>query len=68
MAIVYTYPQTNNLQDNEIPKEIQNLLISRLEARKNQDWKLSDLIRGKIESMGWHIEDTSNGQKLSKKN
>ena len=65
---IFAILDSNNLQDNEIPKEIQNLLISRQEARKNQDWKLSDLIRGKIESMGWHIEDTSNGQKLSKKN
>ena len=65
---IFAILDSNNLQDNEIPKEIQNLLISRQEARKNQDWKLSDLIRSKIESMGWHIEDTSNGQKLSKKN
>ena len=58
----------NNLQDHKIPKEIQNLLISRREARENQDWKLSDSIRYKIESLGWHVEDTSSGQKPSKKN
>ena len=58
----------NNLQDHKIPKEIRTLLISRQEARENQDWKLSDSIRDKIESLGWHVEDTSSGQKPSKKN
>ena len=58
----------NNLQDYKIPKEIQTLLISRQKARENQDWKLSDSIRDKIESLGWHVEDTSIGQKPSKKN
>ena len=57
----------SDLQDHKIPKEIQNLLISRQEARENQDWKLSDSIRDKIESLGWHVEDTSSGQKPSKK-
>ena len=59
---------SNNLQDHKIPKEIQTLLISRQEARENHDWKLSDSIRDKIESLGWHVEDTSSGQKPSKKN
>ena len=65
---IFAILDSNNLQDNEIPKEIQNLLISRREARENQDWKLSDSIRYKIESLGWHVEDTSSGQKPSKKN
>ena len=58
----------NNLHDQSIPKELQKLLVSRQEARENQDWKLSDSIRDKIESLGWKVEDTSSGQKLSKKN
>ena len=57
----------DNLQDFEIPKIIQDLLFSRREARKNQDWKLSDSIRGKIESLGWKVEDTASGQVPSKK-
>jgi cysteinyl-tRNA synthetase len=58
----------NNLHDENIPKELQDLLFSRQEARKNQDWNLSDSIRDKIKSLGWHIEDTADGQKISKKN
>ncbi len=65
---IFAILDSNNLQDHKIPKEIQNLLISRQEARENQDWKLSDSIRDKIESLGWHVEDTSSGQKPSKKN
>ncbi len=57
----------NNLHDQNIPKELQDLLVSRQEARKNLDWKLSDSIRDKIESLGWQVEDTSSGQNLSKK-
>ena len=57
----------NNLHDQNISKELQDLLISRQEARENQDWNLSDSIRDKIESKGWQVEDTSSGQNLSKK-
>ena len=66
--LVFAILDSNNLQDHKIPKEIQTLLISRQEARENHDWKLSDSIRDKIESLGWHVEDTSSGQKPSKKN
>jgi len=55
------------LLHQNIPKELQDLLVSRQEARKNLDWKLSDSIRDKIESLGWQVEDTSSGQNLSKK-
>ena len=57
----------NNLHDQNISKELQDLLISRQEARENQDWNMSDSIRDKIESLGWQVEDTSSGQNLSKK-
>ena len=58
----------DNLHDQNIPKELQDLLVSRQVARENLDWKLSDSIRDKIESLGWHVEDTSSGQNLSKRN
>ena len=57
----------DNLHDQNIPKELQDLLVSRQVARENLDWKLSDSIRDKIESLGWQVEDTSSGQNLSKK-
>ena len=56
-----------NLHNHKIPKEVQDLLVSRQESREKQDWKLSDSIRDKIESLGWYVEDTASGQKLLKK-
>ena len=49
-----------------VSKEIQNLVEQREAARKNKDWKKSDEIRNKIKSLGYLIEDTDNGSKISK--
>lgn len=48
------------------PDELVKLLDERIEARKQKNWSLSDEIRDKIHSQGWHIEDTPNGAKLKK--
>ena len=55
------------LNNKKYPKEVQDLLLSRQESRNNRDWKMSDLLRDKLESLGWYVEDTSSGQKLLKK-
>ena len=57
----------DNLESKETPVEVQDLVNSRQEARKNLDWKMSDILRDKIESLGWHVEDTADGQKLIQK-
>ena len=57
----------DNLKENEIPKEVQDLLVSRQEARDNKDWKLSDNLRDKLSEMGWIVEDSVDGQNLLKK-
>ncbi|MFL2510836.1 MAG: cysteine--tRNA ligase [Candidatus Neomarinimicrobiota bacterium] len=49
------------------PKDVQDLLFSRQEARNNKDWKMSDILRDKLKSMGWYVEDTATGQKLLEK-
>jgi cysteinyl-tRNA synthetase len=49
------------------PKDVQDLLISRQEARNNKDWKMSDILRDKLKLMGWYVEDTASGQKLLEK-
>ena len=49
------------------PKNVQDLLFSRQEARNNKDWKMSDKLRDKLKSMGWYVEDTATGQKLLEK-
>ncbi len=49
-----------------IPEEIQKLVQEREEARKNKDFKKSDELREKINSLGYEIKDTESGQKISK--
>lgn len=55
-----------NYKQEEAPKEIKEIAEQRQEARKNKDWAKSDELRDKLKEMGWTIEDTSEGYKLSK--
>lgn len=49
-----------------LPEEVQALADERAAARKMRDWKKSDEIREKIKSLGYQIEDTPQGQKITK--
>lgn len=51
---------------NEIPKQIQDLMAEREKARKNKEWQKSDELREKIKTLGFEINDTSEGQKINK--
>ena len=46
-----------------IPNEIAKLVAKRNEARKDKNWKLSDLLREKLKEKGWIVEDTPDGSK-----
>lgn len=48
-----------------IPKEVQDLAFDRERAREKKDWKKSDKIRDEIRCMGFEIEDTADGPKIS---
>jgi cysteinyl-tRNA synthetase len=50
----------------EIPKEIQELLRKREDARKKKDFRLSDELRDKIKAKGFSVDDTVDGQKVRK--
>lgn len=50
----------------EIPMEIQELLDERREARDSKDFEKSDELRREIESRGFILKDTPNGQELNK--
>ena len=43
-----------------------SLADERAAARKNRDWKKSDEIRDRIKAAGYQIEDTPQGQKITK--
>lgn len=51
----------------QLPKEVEEIANERLEARKNKDWGKSDLLRGKLEQMGYLIKDVPTGYEITKK-
>lgn len=53
-------------KNDAIPTHIKALANSREEARENKDWAKSDKIREEINSLGWAVEDTEKGPKISK--
>lgn len=55
-----------NLKEEIIPAEILKLVEERDEARKNKDFKKSDELRDKINSLGYEVKDTGEGQKINK--
>lgn len=55
-----------NVVKEEIPEEIYNLVKKRKEARKNKDFGLADTIRDVISEMGYIVEETRQGTKISK--
>ncbi len=50
----------------EVPEEVQKLALAREEARRNKDFRKSDGIRKQINSLGYEVKDTSEGQKIYK--
>ena len=50
-------------KEEELPKEIMELIQKREEARKRKDWKTADEIREKLRQMGIILEDTPEGVK-----
>jgi cysteinyl-tRNA synthetase len=53
-------------QGEEIPIELQELLLKREEARARKDWKLSDELRALLQEQGYLIEDMPSGARLKK--
>lgn len=53
-------------KEEEIPGELQNLLLEREKARKEKDWKKADACRDAIAANGYVIEDTPQGPRLKK--
>lgn len=55
-----------NLKAEKIPEKIKKLAEEREQARNNKDFKKSDELRDKINSLGYEIKDTDQGPKISK--
>ena len=50
----------------KIPKEILELVKEREKARKEKDWKKSDLLRIEIHKKGYSVDDTEHGSRITK--
>ncbi|MEG0750601.1 MAG: cysteine--tRNA ligase [Oscillospiraceae bacterium] len=55
-----------NRKTDEIPSEIREMAERRQQARKDRDFAAADALRDKIAELGWTLEDTKDGPKLSK--
>jgi cysteinyl-tRNA synthetase len=53
-------------ESNKIPDEVTELADKRVEAKKAKDFALADAIREKIKNLGYNIEDTRQGVKITK--
>ena len=49
--------------EEKLPREVEELIRKREEARKAKDWKAADQIREQLKAMGIVIEDTAQGLK-----
>ncbi len=48
-------------KEEKLPREAEELIRRREEARKNKDWEAADQIRDQLKTMGIIIEDTTQG-------
>ena len=51
----------------EIPAEVKALMDRRAEARAAKNWAESDRLRDEIAAAGWVVNDSREGQSVSKK-
>ena len=55
-----------NRKTDEIPAEVMDLVNQRAEAKKAKDWPTADALRAKITEMGYVVEDTPRGPKVTR--
>src|SRR5882724_6463603 len=47
------------------PAEVDRLVSERSDARKRRDWRRSDELRDELQKLGWSVEDTPSGPRLT---
>lgn len=55
-----------NRKTDEIPAEVMDLVNKRAEAKKTKDWPTADALRAQITEMGYVVEDTPQGPKVTR--
>ena len=71
LKIIYEFDKIlglglNKIKINPLPQKMKRLIKQREEARQKKDFKNADIIRKKIEKLGFKIEDTPWGSKTIK--
>ena len=61
MGLVY------NRKKSDVPDEIIEMANRRIEARKNKNFAEADALRDRIAELGFLLEDTAQGPKITKK-
>ncbi len=56
-----------NRKEADIPQEVMQLVEARGKARAEKNWAQADEIRAKLDSLGYVVEDTPAGPKVSEK-
>src|SRR3989338_8398057 len=54
------------MKEEKIPEEVEKLAAEREKARQDKNFQKSDELRKKINSLGYEVKDTTEGQKISK--
>ncbi len=54
----------HTLDIKDLPKNIQDLVAQREQARNNKDWKKSDKLRDEIQKQGYKVVDTEDGMEV----
>jgi cysteinyl-tRNA synthetase len=49
------------------PPEVERLVAERTAARQRRDWRRSDELRAEIQRLGWQVEDTSAGPRVTRR-
>jgi cysteinyl-tRNA synthetase len=57
-SVLDVIPKT---EEEALPKEVEELIKKREEARKAKDWKNADAFRQQLKAMGFVVEDTAQG-------
>jgi cysteinyl-tRNA synthetase len=58
--------ENNTLDIAELSQEVRQLLIKRRKARKIEDWQKADILRKRLEDLGYKAIDTKEGQRVKK--
>ncbi len=64
LGLSLIHPPEENLK---LPEDVQKLIEKRKQARNDKDFAQSDALRSEIETLGYIVKDTPEGQQVSKK-